>query len=249
MTGPDWTAVLAIATVLLAVATTQMAWENRTARRETARRDREVEFHAALIEIAENIRHLKMWDPMQQSDPPGKWPGTPLTFVAMKSLLAHVWMPGLLWDRLTTVMTNLDAYIDVMIAQIHGLPPDAASRGEYIPQRNNIIDLYYLIDLYLKQLACYLLAEMRRRRLDVPREWQGGRPIFAPAGWRYDAGHVSVAQAVNIIENRPAWRPLTLQAPEPEDSAYRECSLERLVTRAKQRSEEDDMQRRSAMRF
>jgi len=59
MIEPSWTAVLAMATVFLAAATTWMAWDARKARSETARHDREVVFRAALVELATNVQHLR----------------------------------------------------------------------------------------------------------------------------------------------------------------------------------------------
>jgi len=233
----NWTAVLAIATVLLAGATTWMVWEARIARFEMARRESEVAFRAALVEIATNVQRLEAWDPSLQPTAPENWPQTPLAFGAMKDLLARVWIPGALWDRIMALMTNLQAYVEVITAQIRGLPPDASMRGEYTAQRENIRNLYYLVDLYLKQLACYLTAEMRRQRLVVPKKWQDDRPLFAPLSWRYDAGFASVAQAVQSIESGHVWPPFTPQAPEPDDPAYRDCALERLMERARQKSD------------
>lgn len=235
----NWTATLATATVVLAFATVWLALEGRTARIESTRRNRVLVFRAALLELASNIQTLETWDPAQQQDAPPTWPEKSLAFESMRNLLAQVWLPGSLWDRIMTLVTNLRAYMDVVTAQIRGLPPDAASRGEYTPQRNNIRVLYYLVDLYLKQLACYLIAEMRRQGLVLPKDWRNGRPIFTPASWRYDAGFESVAQAVFSIESGHVWRPFTLQAPEPNDPAYRNCRLERLIEQAGQRSKHE----------
>lgn len=242
MPMPDWTAVSAIATILLAAGTFGVIWEARAARIEAARRTREVVFRATLVELATNIEVLESWDPLQQSDPPQGWPQAPLAFVAMKDLLAHVWLPGALWDRVTTLMTNLRAYMEVMLAQIHSLPADSATRGEYVPQRENIKELYYIIDLYLKQLASYLIAEMARQHLDLPRDWRDGRPLFAPLPWRYNTRFSSLTATAYVLETGPAWRPFTPQAPEPEDPAYAHCRLERLMKQAQQRAEAADAQ-------
>ncbi len=235
MTTLDWTAVLAVATTLLAVATTWMAAESRKARLDAARRDRELAFRAALVELTTNIQQVETWTPSLESTPPENWHPL-LSFTAMRDLLARVWIPGALWDRIMALMTNLQAYIEVITAQIRVLPPDASSRGEYTPQRENIRDLYYFIDLYLKQLACYLVAEMRRQRLSIPKEWKEGRPLFAPLIWRYDVGFASVPDAVYSIESGHVWPPFTPQAPEPADPAYRSCTLERLIETARQKS-------------
>lgn len=237
VTGPDWPAVLATATFLLAMATMWIAWESRTSRREAAQRDREVAFRAALVELATNIQGVEAWDPSLESTPPEKWLQTPLAFAAAKSLLAHVWVPAALWDRITTLVTNLAAYVEVVTAQIRGLPPDASTRGEYTAQRQNIMNLRYLIDIYLKQLACYLFAEMQRQWLDVPSDWKDRRPLFDLPAWDYGPEFKSAADAAQSVDRGPMWPPFTAQAPEPDDPAYCDCTLERLIERARQKAD------------
>jgi hypothetical protein len=243
--GPEWTA---IATVILAAVTAWVALEARTARLKAVQRDREIVFRAALMELALNVQRLETWMPLLQDTPPTNWLDEPLPLTAMKDLLARVWVPSGLWNRIMALMTNFQAYVEVITAQIRSLPPDAATRGEYFSQRENIRNLYYLIDLYLKQLACYLAAEMRRQRLGAPQEWDDNRPLFAPLGWRYDVafGGKLVAETAERIESGPAWPPFTPQAPEPDDSAYRECRLERLIERAREKSEKEREEIRSA---
>lgn len=182
-----------------------MVWELRTARHETHRRERKVPFRAALIELTRNVQQVESWNPSLEPDPPKNWLRVPLGFVAIRELLARVWMPGPLWDRIVSVTTNLNAYVEVITAQIQGLPPDAATRGEYTPQRENIRRLYYLVNLYLKQLAGYMISEMRRQRLGVPKDWDQRRPLLAPLGWRYDVdvNAKSVAETVYLIEHGP----------------------------------------------
>ncbi len=240
VTGPDGPAVLAIATFLLAMATMWIAWESRMSRREAAQRAREVAFRAALVELATNIEVVEAWDPSLESTPPEKWLQTPLVFAAAKNLLAHVWIPAALWDRITTLFTNLGAYVEVVTAQIHGLPPDAATHGEYTAQRQNIINLRYRIDLYLKQMACYFLAEMQRQRLDVPSDWKDARTLFDLPAWDYGPEFESAAAAAQSVDRGPMWPPFTPQAPEPDDPAYGSCTLERLIERARRKAGEKE---------
>ena len=89
---------------------------------------------------------------------------------------------------------------------------------------------------------------MRRQPLGAPREWEDNRPLFAPLGWRYDVafGRESVAEAVQNIESSTVWPPFTPQASEPDDPAYDECRLDRLIERARQSSKEREEQIRSA---
>ena len=244
---PNWTAitavllaVTAIATALLAGATVWLVLDGRAARRETAQRDREVWFRAALIELAADIQLLEAWDTSLQPTAPEKWlQEPPLAFTALKDLLARVWVPGALWDRIISVTTHLQAYVVVITSQIRQLPPDAPTRGEYTGPQENIRRLYYDIDLYLKQLACYVIAEMRRQRLAVPKEWEADQSLFAPLSWRYDAGFKSMAQAVQVMEGH-IFPPFRRQAAQPQDPAYRECDLERLMERARKKSEAND---------
>jgi hypothetical protein len=213
---------------------------------ETARRDREVAFRAALVEFATNIQDVEAWDPLLQQIPQEKWLETPLAFAAAKNLLAHVWIPAALWDRIMTQVTNLQAYVEVVTAQARGLPPDAMTRGEYFPQIENVKNLRFLIDLYLKQLACYLLAEMQRQSLDVPSDWKARRPLFDPAAWDYGPEFGSAADAAWKVDQGPMWPPFTPQAPEPDDPAYRGCALERLIERARQNADEKEAAIREA---
>lgn len=148
-----------------------------------------------------------------------------------------MWVPGALWDRVMTTIVNLGAYIQTMEAVRQQLPSDASGRGDYTNLWEHLRNLYYLTDLYLKQLACYVMAEIRRQRLDVPREWQARRPVFDPLPWYYVAGFESAAAAAQSTEHGHVWPPYTPQAPEPDDLAYRECALERLMERARQKSD------------
>ncbi len=243
----DWTAVLAFTTGLLALATAWVALESRKFRRETARRNDEIAFRAALVELATDIQAVEAWHPkLEPMIPPGKWLQAPLAFDATKRLLAHVWLPAALWDRLATTITNLQAYVEVVTAQTRGLPPDAATRGEYTPQRQNITELRYRIELYLKQLIRYLLAEMQRQRLHVPSDWKAGRALFDPPAWYYDPEFKSAADAAIAVDRGPMWPPFTAQAPEPDDPAYGDCGLELLIERARQRIDEEDAAMRAA---
>jgi hypothetical protein len=223
------------------------------ARLQTRQHDQEIAFRAALMELAWNVQRLEAWEPLLQDTPPPKWLEEPLSLAALKDFLAHVWVPSELWNRVMGLMTNLNAYVEVITAQIHGLPPDVSTRGEYAAQRENIRNLYSVIDLYLKQLACYPIAEMRRQQVGMPQEWEHDRLLFLPLGWRYDvafapAAEPSVAVAVHNIESGPVWPPFTPQSPEPKDPAYRECLLERLIERARQKSDDDESMLRAAYR-
>jgi len=237
MKGLDSTAVLAFATFLLAGATMWLVLEARAARRETTRHNREVAFRAALVELATNVQLLESWRPDLQSTVPADWLRTPLTFSAMRDLLARVWVPGGLWDRVMTTIVNLSAYIQTMEAVRQQLPSDASGRADYTNLWEHLRNLYYHTDLYLKQLACYVLAEMQRQRLDVPREWQARRPLFDPLPWYYVAGFESATAAAQITDQGHMWPPYTAQTPEPDDPAYRDCALERLMEKARQKSD------------
>lgn len=235
----NWTA---IATAALAAVTFWLVLEARMTRREAARRDREVAFRAALVELASNIQYLETWKPSLESSPPEEWLKKPLSFAAMKDLLARAWVPGVLWDRIMTLVVNLGSYQTVVTSQSSSLRPTP----EYDPQRENVQELYYVIDLYLKQLACYLIAEMRRQRLGMPRGWARERSLFAPLDWRYDVRFGSTALAVQNIELH-FWPPFTPQAPEPNMRPYAQCKLERLIRIAKQKSEETAAQLHEAL--
>ena len=231
-----WTAVAAVATLFLAAATFWLAREARAARIETERRNHEVSFRAALVELATDIQLLESWQPQLQSTLPADWLKTPPTFAAMRDLLAHVWVPGVLWDRIMTTLVNLGAYVETMEAVRQQLPPDVSS-PEYTNRWEHLRNLYYFTDLYLKQLACYVLTEMQRQHLDVPREWQAQRLLFDPLPWYYVAGFESAAAAAQDTDQAHMWPPYTAQAPEPDDPAYRSCALERLMERARRKSD------------
>ena len=126
--------------------------------------------------------------------------GRPSRFAAIRDLLARVWVLGGLWDRVMTTIVNLGAYIQTMEAVRQQLPSDTSGRRDYTNLWEHLRNLYYLTDLYLKQLACYVLAETQRQRLDVPREWQARRPLFDPLPWYYVAGFESATAAAQITD-------------------------------------------------
>ena len=61
-------------------------------------------FRAALAELATDIQLLEGWQPHLQSTVPADWLRTPLAFAATRDLMALVWLPGALWDRIMTTL-------------------------------------------------------------------------------------------------------------------------------------------------
>lgn len=147
-----------------------------------------------------------------------------MTFTATKNLLVVVWVPSKLWYRITTVIRNVEAYATRV--------DDAVTKGD-----SNVQDAREwnrIIDLYLKQLACYLFAEMRRQGLDVP-DNRTDQFLCEPLAWVYGPASPSPAAAANNMESGSVFPPHVPFAAEPDDPVYAECTLEALITRARER--------------
>jgi hypothetical protein len=183
-----------------------------------------VAFRTALTELWDNVQHIGQWSHLQDR-PSTRWSAAALTFAATKNLLAVVWVPSKLWYRITTVIRNIEAYATRV--------DDAVTKGDSDVQAAR--EWNRIIDLYLRQLARYLFAEMRRQGLEVPDDWKERQPLCEPLPWIYDPRAPSPTAAAHNMEAGSVFPPHVPFAPEPDDPVYAECNLETLIARARER--------------
>ena len=167
----DWTA---IGTLSLALATVLAIFQARAHRRDEVRHRDVIAFRTALMELWDNVQHIGEWSQLQER-PSKRWSAAALTFTATQNLLVAVWVPSKLWYRIKTVIRNIEAYATRV--------DDAVTKGD--PHVRSAREWTYIIDLYLRQLARYLFAEMRRQGLDVPDDWWTHQPLCEPLAWHY----------------------------------------------------------------
>ncbi len=216
----DWTA---IGTLSLAIATVAAVLQARAQWRDEMRQRQVLAFRMALMELWDNVQHINKWSHLQER-PSQRWSAAALTFTATKNLLVAVWVPSKLWYRITTVIRNVEAYATRV--------DDAVTKGDN--DVRSAREWNRIIDLYLKQLARYLFAEMGRRGLDVPDDWKA-QPLCEPLAWNYEPGFSSPAAAAHNMESGSVFPPHVPFAPEPDDPVYAECTLETLITCARER--------------
>jgi len=216
----DWTA---IGTLSLALATVFAVLQARAQRRDQVRQRQVLAFRTALLELWDNVQQISGWSHLQDR-PSQRWRAAAVTFTATKNLLGAVWVPSKLWYRITTVIRNVEAYATRV--------DDAVTKGDSDVRAAR--EWNRIIDLYLKQLARYLFAEMRRQEFDVPENWTA-QPLCEPLAWVYGPASPSPAAAASNMESGSIFPPHVPFAAEPDDPAFDECTLEALITRARER--------------
>jgi hypothetical protein len=217
----DWTS---IGTLTLAFATVLAVLQARAQTRADVRQKQVLAFRMALMELWDNVQHANAWSNLQNR-PSHRWSAAALTFTATRNLMTAVWFPSKLWYRITTVIRNIEAYATRV--------DDAVTKGDSDVQHAR--EWNRIIDLYLKQLACYLFAEMRRQRLDVPADWIARQPLCEPLAWTYGPAFPSPAAAAYNMEAGSVFPPHVPFADEPDDPVYADCMLAALITRARER--------------
>lgn len=221
LTQWDWTA---IGTLSLAVATVLAILQARAQRRDEVRQRHVLAFRIALMELWANVQHIGEWSSLE-GRPSKRWSAAALTFIATRNLLVAVWVPSKLWYRITTVIRNIEVYATRV--------DDAVTKGDGDVQ--NAREWNRTIDLYLKQVACYLFAEMRRQGLDIPDDWKAHQPLCEPLAWIYEPASPSPAAAAHNMEAGSVFPPHVPFATEPDDPVYAECRREALIIRARER--------------
>lgn len=216
-----WTAVLAGATVFLALATIWLALEARKARLESSRKDKEVAFRAALTEMAHNIVAIETYNPrLGIRTHPANWIEQRLQFENLKYLLATTWLYPKLWERIQTIIVNLETREIHMKATVEGGTSSAT-------------DEYYLLDLYLKQVARYLAAEMLRQKFESTELNQVAHSeLYKPLPWVYGTRDQTSEGNAQLLETQvtpPFLKPST----EPTDKIFAGCRLATLIEEAR----------------
>ncbi len=219
------TGLLALFTAWLAWMTSLLVKETTHSRKAAEHHQKEIAFRAVLIELADNILSFERWKPTLNAMPDKEWKDHPLQFIHLYELFRTVWIHKQLLERSFAVVMNVKR-LETALREL------LFDRQEL---NQNAIDTYYVIDLYLKQLACYVICEAQRQGIDVPAEsWVKNANIFQPSPWLY--GDSSSGIAARNLETQLI-PPLP---PEPNEHAFQECALERLISQAHQRLQDQD---------
>jgi hypothetical protein len=229
----DWTA---IGTLALALVTVYAVLQARAQSHDEARQRHVLAFRMALMEVWKNLQHVAEWSHLQERPTKG-WTAADLSFTAIKNVLVAVWEPSKLWYRITSVIRNIEAYA-IRIDDAVGRGGDSDVR----PAR----EWNRYIDLYFRQLARYLYAEMQRQGLDVPTAWNR-EPLCEPLAWPYCPDFPSVDAAARNMESGGVFPPHVPFAAEPDDPAYSECRLAMLIARARERHAENQAELHATM--
>ena len=220
--------LLGLFTFMLAIATVWLAYETWIGREEQVRQRKEIAFRAALIESANNIVSFTRWNPMLavNSPPDKEWLNQSLSFTRLNELLETVWVDPMLWERITGgLLVNVKRFEDRI--HVNLLDMSIEDRVKIEGSKRD----YFLIDLYLKQLACYVLAEMQRQRINIPAAIIRTQ-MFQPLAWAHGSIEEDPKTTAYTLEVQPL--PPFVHFPlEPENVAFRDCRLEVLISKAR----------------
>jgi hypothetical protein len=210
----DFPALTILFTGLMAVATFWLALEAKKSRESSAKRAEELAFRSALLETAENLRSLRVWDPRLGGSPPTGWTSEQLEFVQLRQLMASTWLHPQLWARFMAVIAYLREE-DLRLRQ-------AAGAGN----RQDVDRFDPLLDLYLQQLARSIVWEMRHHGLKY-REAEGilGVTPFNILAWSF--GDVETQQ----LGHYPV-------PSEPTDPDFAPARLSTLIVNAREAAEQ-----------
>ncbi len=218
---------LAFFTFVLAIATVGLTWETWRGRKEQEQHRKEIAFRAALIEAANNIANFTRWNPILTYLPDKEWLNQSLSFAKLTEMLETVWVDPRLWERITGgLLINLKRFEERIHSNL--LSETAEERVKIECSKRD----YFLIDIYLKQLACYILSEMQRQGIKVPEDIQRTQ-IFWPLAWNYGGNDESPQMIAYTLECQLV-PPFVSLPPEPEDAAFSDCRLELLISKARQ---------------
>ena len=211
--------IVATGTLLLAFSTEAMAEATRRSVEEIQKERRvrvEACFRAALLELNENLHHLRRWDPRFGSQPESGWLSRGLRLERFREALSAEWIPAGLWDYMIAAAVRVERLWD-------NLKENPKIRGN-IDQSLHVLHL--LLDLWLVHLARCLVAEMRRQGMRPPEDLTR---VFTPIPWAWEDKdpQEAVLEAVSppLVHSLP---------PMPEDPAYQDARLEMLIREAQE---------------
>src|SRR5262245_36079997 len=84
----------------------------------------------------------------------------PVEFSHVTKLIEEIWVDPQLWERIIGYSLVIIKHLDKSMSELLEQPNNETAR--------KYEDTFYEIDLRLKQLARYLLCEMKRQKLEVP---------------------------------------------------------------------------------
>jgi hypothetical protein len=195
-------------TGLMAVATFWLALEAKKSRESSTKRAEELAFRSALLETAENLRGLRVWDPRLGGSPPPGWTSERLEFGQLRQLMASTWLHPQLWARFMAVIAYLREE-DLRLRQAAG-----------VGNRQYVDRFYHLLDLYLQQLARSIVWGMRHRGLKY-REAESilEVPPFGILAWTF----------ADVEKQQLGHYPIP---PEPRDPDFASARLSTLIIEA-----------------
>ena len=212
--------LMAVFTFLMAAGTFYLAFETRISRKRTEAQSKQVAFRAAIREIAENVANLHGWYPKLESKPSDSWLNQRLNFESLSHLMNLVAVHPQVWQRTIALIRNLKAAEIVL-------------KSGLIQQNEELTkEYFYKIDIYLKQLARYLAAEMRLN--GFPKEEASaliGNSLMRPDQWSYGDFILTPAAIAVNMEIQPIF-PFSALPSEPTAPAFANCMLALLVQEA-----------------
>ena len=134
--------LIALATLWLAFSTQAMAEATRRSVEEIQKeRQLRVEacFRAALLELAEDLRHLRSWNPRFGGKPYLDWPSRDLRLERFREALSAEWIHTGLWDRMIAVAH--------WVEQRWGVLKENPKIGGSVGEVQSLHDLYLRLDL------------------------------------------------------------------------------------------------------
>lgn len=228
-------AISALFAAFTAFATIQLAIESQKQREEQEQQRKKLAFQAAIVEMATYIGNFNKWHPTNNSDfwTNDIWWMYPMRFNRVTELMETVQFHPKLWERIVggSLMTiqwlenHLNDFMENRKRNVAGKIP---------------ISEYFLLDLYLKQLARYIVCEMQRQNQPVPKGVRETK-FFRPLAWNYVGLPDSPKEAAQIIESK--FMPPGL--PEIDVPSFHECRLEVLIDEARKAFHEAEQNKKS----
>lgn len=207
-------------TFLMAIGTIYLAIETRISRMHIEAQSKHIAFRSAIQEITENVANLHGWNPISESNPSDSWRNQRLCFESLSFLMNLVVIHPQVWQRTIALIRNLRA-AEVML------------KTELIDKdKEQAKEFFYRIDIYLKQLACYVATEMKIHGFS--KEEASAlieNNLMRPARWSYGDSTLTPAAIVAIMEIQPI-SPFSALPSEPDDPVFADCTLARLVQEA-----------------
>jgi len=213
--------IVATGTLLLAFSTQAMAEATRRSVEETQKERRlrvEACFRAALLELNQNLHHLRSGDPRFGRLPESGGLSRGLRLERFREALSAEWIPTGLWDYMIAAASWVERLWDSLKEN-----PKIRRNIEGV---QSLHVLHLLLDLWLVHLARCLIAEMRRQGIRPPEDLAR---VFTPIPWAWEDKDPQAA----ALETAPP--PLVRSLPPiPEDPAYRDARLEMLIREAQE---------------